>query len=99
MKVKNTHFRTIWPDEADNTIIKIIDQRLLPHRFVIEELRTVDDFCRAIRDMYVRGAGLIGATAGFGMYCAALGAPEGEARAYFQKAAQKLPTFAFNPFR
>jgi len=90
MKVKNSHYRTIWPDAEDNTIIKIIDQRLLPHRFVIEELRTVDDFCLAIRDMHVRGAGLIGATAGFAMYCAALAAPQGEADSYFKEAAQRL---------
>ncbi|MFZ5772084.1 MAG: s-methyl-5-thioribose-1-phosphate isomerase, partial [Thermodesulfobacteriota bacterium] len=92
MKVNNTHFRTIWPDAVDNTIIRIIDQRLLPHRFVIEELRTLDDFCRAIRDMHVRGAGLIGATAGFAMYIAALAAPatEAEADAYFRESAQRL---------
>ncbi len=90
MKVKNSHYRTIWPDPADNTIIKIIDQRLLPHRFVIEELKTVEDFCRAIRDMHVRGAGLIGATAGFAMYSASLFAPQANANSYFQEAAQKL---------
>jgi methylthioribose-1-phosphate isomerase len=90
MKVKNSHYRTIWPDADDNRIIKIIDQHLLPHRFVIEELRTVSDFARAIRDMHVRGAGLIGATAGFAMYCAALAAPHGEAESYFKDTAQML---------
>jgi methylthioribose-1-phosphate isomerase len=90
MKVKNSHYRTIWPDADNNRIIKIIDQRLLPHRFVIEELRTVDDFARAIRDMHVRGAGLIGATAGFAMYCAALAAQNGEADSYFKDTAKML---------
>ncbi|MCK9293834.1 MAG: S-methyl-5-thioribose-1-phosphate isomerase [Desulfobulbaceae bacterium] len=90
MKIKNSHFRTIWPDAQDNTIIKIIDQRLLPHSFVIEELRSVDDFALAIRDMHVRGAGLIGATAGFAMYGAALAAPKGETNSYFQDTAQRL---------
>ena len=56
--------------ENDETIIEIIDQRHLPHKFVIEQLTTVDEFAVAIRDMHVRGAGLIGATAGFGMYVA-----------------------------
>ncbi|HEX8279793.1 MAG TPA: S-methyl-5-thioribose-1-phosphate isomerase, partial [Chthoniobacterales bacterium] len=46
--------------------------RFLPHEFVIEELTTVEQMATAIRDMHVRGAGLIGAAAGFGMYLAAL---------------------------
>jgi methylthioribose-1-phosphate isomerase len=56
-------------------VVQIIDQRHLPHEFVIEDLATVDDVARAIKEMHVRGAGLIGATAGFGMYIAALNAP------------------------
>jgi methylthioribose-1-phosphate isomerase len=72
MKVDSTHYRTIWPDPDNIKRIMIIDQRELPHRFVITPLTTVDDAYRAIRDMLVRGAGLIGATAGYGMYLAAL---------------------------
>ena len=75
MKVHGKHYRTIWLSEDDANVVQIIDQRLLPHKFVIEDLKTVDDVARAIKDMYVRGAGLIGATAGFGMYIAALNAP------------------------
>ena len=71
MNVDNTHYRTIWPAE-DKKTIHIIDQRQLPHRFVIEDLNSVADFETAIHEMHVRGAGLIGATAGFGMYIAAL---------------------------
>lgn len=74
MRVADIHYRTIWPAE-DRKTIKIIDQRHLPHRFVIEELATVGDFAVAIAEMHVRGAGLIGATAGFGMYSAAAAAP------------------------
>ncbi len=90
MKVNNEHYRTIWPDPEDETTIKVIDQRLLPHQFVIVDLRTVDDFAVAIKDMYVRGAGLIGATAGFGMYCAALTAPKNECDSFIRQAAEKL---------
>ena len=43
---------------------------------MIENLTTVDEVARAIKDMHVRGAGLIGATAGFGMYIASLLAPQ-----------------------
>ena len=74
MKVRGQHYRTIWPNEADGRVIQLIDQRFLPHRFVIEEVRTLDEMARAIREMHVRGAGLIGAAAGYGMYLATLGA-------------------------
>ncbi|MDR9501938.1 MAG: S-methyl-5-thioribose-1-phosphate isomerase [Desulfurivibrionaceae bacterium] len=72
MLVQSKPYRTIWPHPELREVVQIIDQRLLPHEFVIVDLRTVEDFARAIKEMYVRGAGLIGATAGFGMYAAAL---------------------------
>ena len=90
MKVNKTPYRTIWPDPADPGIIKIIDQRHLPHDFVIEELRGLADFVTAIRDMHVRGAGLIGATAGYAMYSAALAAPEDEMLGWLRRAGEKL---------
>lgn len=74
MKVRGQHYRTIWPNGSDERIICVIDQRFLPHQFVIEEVRTVEGMAEAIRDMHVRGAGLIGAAAGYGMYLATLGA-------------------------
>lgn len=72
MKVEGKHYRTIWPKEGDDKVIQIIDQRHLPHKFIIEDLTNVKEIARAIKDMHVRGAGLIGATAGYGMYIAAL---------------------------
>ncbi|MDY6791241.1 MAG: S-methyl-5-thioribose-1-phosphate isomerase [Thermodesulfobacteriota bacterium] len=74
MKVNGRQMRPIWLDE-NSKIVKIIDQRRLPHEFVVEELTTVDDVIRAIKDMYVRGAPLIGATAGYGVYLATLNSP------------------------
>ncbi|PWT81735.1 MAG: S-methyl-5-thioribose-1-phosphate isomerase [Acidobacteria bacterium] len=71
MKVAGTHFRTIWLNPNDESVVRLIDQRFLPHDFVIEEIRTVTQIARAIREMHVRGAGLIGASAGYGMYLAA----------------------------
>ncbi len=68
MNVDGKHYRTIW---IDNDVVKIIDQRHLPHNFVVEELHSVNDVITAIKDFHVRGAGLIGATGGFGMYVAA----------------------------
>lgn len=72
MNVNGKPYRTIWLKEDDVKIVQIIDQRHLPHKFVIEDLNTVDDVAQSIKDMHVRGAGLIGATAGYGMYIAAL---------------------------
>lgn len=72
MKVNGKHYRTIWPNETDNRIICLIDQRFLPDRFVIEEIANVDAMANAIREMHLRGAGLIGAAAGYGMYLAAV---------------------------
>src|SRR5213595_212177 len=71
MKVNGQHFRTIWLKPDDETVIQLIDQRALPHRFVIEDVRTVAEMATAIREMHVRGAGLIGASAAYGMYLAA----------------------------
>ena len=71
MKVQGTPFRTIWLDDT-RRVVRIIDQRWLPHRFAIEEIATVAQMAAAIREMHVRGAGLIGAAAGFGMYLATL---------------------------
>lgn len=90
MNVNGKHFRTIWLKDADNKMIQIIDQRYLPHKFVIEDLKTIDDFAIAIKDMHVRGAGLIGATAGYGMYVAALEAPENSFDSYVLAVAEKL---------
>ncbi len=61
--------RPIWLSE-DGEVVKIIDQRLLPHEFVVVDLRTVYDVIAAIKAMYVRGAPLIGVTAAYGMYLA-----------------------------
>ena len=65
-------------------VVQIIDQRHLPHKFVIEDLTTVDEVARAIKDMHVRGAGLIGATAGFGMYISSLLAPQQSEQAFME---------------
>ncbi len=75
MKVDGSHYRTIWYNEEDG-VVQIIDQRALPFKLIVEDLPTVDDVALAISEMHVRGAGLIGATAGFGMFLAALENPE-----------------------
>lgn len=74
--------RTIWLSPDDDRVVLVLDQRQLPHRVVIEALRTADDAARAIRDMHVRGAGVIGAAAGYGMYLSALRAPTDSEEAF-----------------
>ena len=72
MKVGGQHFRTIWLHPTNERVVQLIDQRFLPHRFVVEDVSTVEQMADAIREMHVRGAGLIGASAGYGMYLAAI---------------------------
>ncbi|MDA8574298.1 S-methyl-5-thioribose-1-phosphate isomerase [Alphaproteobacteria bacterium] len=69
MKLGNHAYRTIWPNGFGNPV-KIIDQRFLPHRFDVVALDTLADAETAIRDMWVRGAPLIGVTAVYGLYLA-----------------------------
>src|ERR1043166_7910182 len=66
MKVAGRPMRTIWLAE-DGRTVEIIDQTRLPHELVILRLASVADAARAIRDMQVRGAPLIGAAAAYGV--------------------------------
>src|SRR5438477_13140291 len=66
MKVAGRPMRTIWLAE-DGRTVEIIDQTRLPHELVILRLASAADAARAIRDMQVRGAPLIGATAAYGV--------------------------------
>jgi S-methyl-5-thioribose-1-phosphate isomerase len=60
------HFRTVTFDARRNAVL-LIEQRLLPHRFQIVAARDFRQTARAIKDMVVRGAGAIGATAAYGL--------------------------------
>lgn len=77
MKIDGTPWRTIWverePGGGAPGAVGIIDQTRLPHRFETVSLRTLEDAARAIRDMLVRGAPLIGATAAYGLALAIRG--------------------------
>jgi methylthioribose-1-phosphate isomerase len=66
MKVEGKHIRSIWL-EPDGWSVSAIDQRLLPHDFVVARLTTCDAAADAIRSMLVRGAPLIGTTAAYGI--------------------------------
>src|SRR5260370_6916512 len=66
MKVDGKPTRSIWL-EPDGWSVGIVDQTLLPHRFAVARLTSLDDAARAIRSMQVRGAPLIGAAAAYGI--------------------------------
>jgi len=74
MKVAGRAMRTIWLAEDAKTV-EIIDQTRLPHELVVARLACLDDAARAIREMQVRGAPLIGATAAYGMALAVAADP------------------------
>jgi len=65
-------YRSVWIDNDEPDIVKIIDQASLPFSFNICNLRSVEDVYDAIADMKVRGAPAIGVAGAFGMYLATL---------------------------
>jgi methylthioribose-1-phosphate isomerase len=84
LKVYGKYYRTVWLKPDNPNIVQIIDQRYLPFKFVIEDLGTAEEVIVAIKDMHARGAGLIGALAGYGMYLAALNALHTNEGAFMQ---------------
>jgi len=66
VKVNGVHHRTIRV-AGDGWAVEVVDQTLLPHRFELARLESVDDARRAISTMQVRGAPLIGITAAYGV--------------------------------
>jgi methylthioribose-1-phosphate isomerase len=90
MNIAGRHYRSIWLNETDKDRVQVINQAALPFKFEILDLQTVDDVCKAIKDMIVRGAGLIGAAAAYGIYLAALAAGEKTFEEDLALAAEKL---------
>ncbi len=66
MRIDDRNYRTIWLDD-DGRSVRIIDQTKLPHRLETQVLRSSDDAARAISDMVVRGAPLIGVAGAYGL--------------------------------
>jgi methylthioribose-1-phosphate isomerase len=84
MKIEGKDYKTIW---FENNIVKIIDQTKLPHIFLIKELKTCDDTVNAIKNMEVRGAPLIGATAAYGLVLSII---ENNDLDFLKKSSEKL---------
>jgi methylthioribose-1-phosphate isomerase len=77
LRIGKESYRSIWWNDKVQAV-EIIDQRYLPYEFKIAKLQSLEDFEKAIRDMWVRGAPLIGVTAAYGMACAATIDPSDE---------------------
>lgn len=90
MKVNGKHYRTIWINPDDKKSIQIIDQRKLPFSFEIESIHSVNEMAIAIKDMHLRGAGVIGAAGAYGMYLAVI---EAEKENDFNKFIEKSAAF------
>ena len=84
MKVNNKDYRTVW---MEGQSVCMIEQNLLPFQFKVYKATTCAKTCNAIRTMIVRGAGAIGATAGYAM-----------AQAFIEAAASKGKTKEFQEF-
>ena len=84
MKINGKSYKTIW---FENNLVKIIDQTKLPHQFIIKELKTVKDSINAIKNMEVRGAPLIGATAAYGLVLSII---ENNDFSYLKKSSEEL---------
>ncbi len=69
MKVDDRQMRPIWFDD-ERQVVRVIDQRRLPHELEIMDLTTVDQVILAIKEMVVRGAPLIGVTGAYGVLIA-----------------------------
>ena len=70
MQVNGNPFRSIWLSQEKPEVL-VIDQTLLPFTFKVRTLNTSSETALAIREMVVRGAPLIGATAACGLFLAA----------------------------
>lgn len=70
MRIGGVSYRTVWADYDTGTVYAI-NQLALPHSFEILPCRTAEEIGHCIKTMVVRGAGLIGAAAGYGMWLGA----------------------------
>jgi translation initiation factor eIF-2B subunit alpha/methylthioribose-1-phosphate isomerase len=61
---RERNVKAVWMEKG---IIKMIDQRLLPHKFKIFTARNINDVIYTINEMVVRGAPAIGVTASYGL--------------------------------
>jgi len=82
-------FRPIWIDHASD-VVKVIDQRALPHEQMDMSLNSVEQVIFAIKEMVVRGAPLIGVTGAYGIFIALKNDKHNDDETYIKNAAGKI---------
>jgi methylthioribose-1-phosphate isomerase len=87
MKVNGKDYRTVW---MEGSSVFMIEQNLLPFEFRIFESGSYPETCHAIRTMIIRGAGAIGAAAGYAMAQACLEAPSGREEFFLANARREI---------
>jgi methylthioribose-1-phosphate isomerase len=87
MLVNGKHYRTVW---LEGHIVHMINQPVIPHRFEIHQCRDYTETAEAISAMIIRGAGAIGATAGYAVAQAAIQAPEDGFYAFIENAVNTI---------
>jgi S-methyl-5-thioribose-1-phosphate isomerase len=87
MKVNGKEYRTVW---MEGSSVLMIEQNLLPFEFEIFESITYKETCKAIRTMIIRGAGAIGAAAGYAMAQACMEAPAGRRETFLSDARREI---------
>jgi S-methyl-5-thioribose-1-phosphate isomerase len=87
MKVNGKYYRTVW---MEGSSVFMIEQNLLPFEFSIFESKSYSETCHAIQTMIVRGAGAIGAAAGFAMAQACLEGPAGHVADFLSGARKEI---------
>jgi methylthioribose-1-phosphate isomerase len=90
VKVNGKPLTSIWIDASEPTVVCAIDQRLLPHQFLVAKISSVKQMHDAIKDMLVRGAPLIGVAAAYGVYLAAIHAGDANFHQDIEHACQFL---------
>jgi len=87
MNIRGKDYRTVWMEGQE---VCMIDQNLLPFEFSVLRCHNFRDACKAIRNMNIRGAGAIGAAAGYAMAQACLEAPAGSYVEFIETARKEI---------
>ncbi|MEA1914848.1 MAG: S-methyl-5-thioribose-1-phosphate isomerase [Campylobacterota bacterium] len=66
----NGKYKALWINE--DKFLEVIDQTKLPFEYETKVLKTTEEVVTAIKDMTIRGAGVIGSVAAFGIYTACM---------------------------
>ncbi len=89
MKINGKHYKTVWYDSEKN-VVYMIDQTKLPFSFEIIALKDYFETANAIKTMIVRGAGAIGAAAGYAMAQAFVENRKKQVDGFFEKAKEDI---------